>query len=84
MSEAFYLIWSNYHLAWWRAKSSGYTTDIRGAGRYSREEALSIAATARDGWRDPDRVPTELPVSMDDLPADVFASMLSFASGKGT
>lgn len=81
MNEPQYLIWSNYHRAWWRPKSAGYTTDIRGAGRYSRTEALDIAATARDGWRDPDQAPTELPISMNDLPADVFASMLAVASG---
>jgi hypothetical protein len=80
MSEGLYVIWSNYHRAWWRPNSAGYTTDIRGAGRYSRADALSIVAAARDGWRDPDQAPTELPVAMNDLPGDVFASMLSTPS----
>lgn len=50
-SAAAYLIWSNEHRAWWRPNSRGYTVELEAAGRYSRAEAISIAANARDGWR---------------------------------
>lgn len=52
MTAALYLIWSNEHRAWWRADSLGYTIDLATAGRYPRAAAVSIAARARDGWRE--------------------------------
>lgn len=61
-----YLIWSNEHRAWWRPNSRGYTTSVIRAGRYEREEAISICALARDGW-DGGEPPSEVPV----LEADV-------------
>lgn len=45
-----YVVWSNEHRAWWGPNRCGYTLSIAKAGRYSREEALSIAR-GRDGWR---------------------------------
>ena len=45
-----YLIWSNEHGAWWRSNRCGYTTILAIAGRYTREEAISICARARDGF----------------------------------
>ena len=62
-----YLIWSNEHRAWWGANRSGYTVEFSAAGWYSRDEAMTICRTARDGWGTCD-VPTELPVSLADLP----------------
>ena len=56
-----YLIWSTVHQAWWREKSAGYTTEISEAGRYTNDKALSICASARDGWLS-HRIPTEIPV----------------------
>lgn len=67
-----YLVWSNQHRAWWRPYSAGYTTHVHAAGRYSREEAMSISSTSRDGWRRPEDVPEELAIAERDLPA--FAS----------
>lgn len=61
-----YLIWSNEHRAWWRAKSRGYTMMLQSAGRYSREEAISICANARDGWNSKS-IPSEIPVRLDDV-----------------
>lgn len=55
-----YLIWSNEHRAWWRPASLGYTTNIRGAGRYTREQAMGICARAIPGMRD--EIPPEIPV----------------------
>lgn len=61
-----YLIWSNEHHAWWRPESRGYTLDVDGAGRYTREETISICAHARDGWGSKS-VPSEIPVSEKDV-----------------
>ena len=63
MSE--YLIWSNEHAAWWRPESAGYTIHVAAAGRYPRSEAISICASARNGWRDVG-VPSEIPVRLED------------------
>ena len=56
-----YIIWSNYHRMWWGPNRSGYANTIARAGRYTRDEALQIAASARDGW-DFDGMPSEIPV----------------------
>jgi hypothetical protein len=60
-----YLIWSNEHRLWWRADSCGYTSDINDAGWYTRDEAISICATARDGWRN-GFAPPEMPILASD------------------
>lgn len=78
--SAEYLVWSNEHRAWWRPDRKGYTHDVRHAGRYSRFDAIQISGTARTGWTDPSRLPDELAISMNDLPADIFAAMISFTS----
>jgi len=44
--EATYLIWSNQHSMWWRARRSGYTQRIEEAGRYSLGEARDIVRMA--------------------------------------
>ena len=41
-----YLIWSNEHRAWWGVARWGYVRDVDVAGRYSREEAISICQDA--------------------------------------
>lgn len=73
MNDELYLIWSHEHGAWWRCASDGYTTRIENAGRYTREEAISICANARDGFSAKD-VPTEIPVreidALECLPID--------------
>lgn len=40
-------IWSDYHKAWWRANSSGYTPFRADAGIYSAEEADRISSRDR-------------------------------------
>lgn len=70
-----WLVFSNQNRAWWRANSSGYTTDIRGAGRYTRDEAISISATSRDGWRDPGDLPCEMAIPIDALPEKIRAAL---------
>jgi len=42
---------------WWRPKRSGYTNDVAEAGRYTQEEADSIASTRGD----------DFPVSLADI-----------------
>lgn len=66
-NDAKYLIWSNEHVAWLRSDRCGYTKHFDAAGRYSRAEAISICASARDGWCSC-VIPSEIPV----LEADVL------------
>ena len=40
-------IWSNEHMAWWRADKRGYSQDISDAGVYSYVEAVAICIQAR-------------------------------------
>lgn len=75
MSDEQYLVWSNQHRAWWRPNSAGYTRDVRAAGRYTRAEAIDISGTARDGWKDPAKIPDELAINIQDMPPDIFAAM---------
>jgi hypothetical protein len=67
-----YLVWSNEHNAWWRHNRQGYTPHLGNAGRYTREEAITICALSRDGW-DGKRVPSEIPVSEEDIRACIVA-----------
>lgn len=69
-----YLVWSNEHKAWWGHNRHGYVPDIRGAGIYYRDEALSIVerATVASKWRRP---PNEIPVRIEDLPEDAQAAV---------
>jgi hypothetical protein len=76
ITEARYLVWSNEHHAWWRANSAGYARSILEAGVYSRDEALAIARTARDGW-DVNRAPDEIAVALADIPAEIRAALQS-------
>ena len=69
MSEP-YLIWSRQRSAWWRPNSAGYTQDVRNAGLYSKDEAIDISFTARDGWLDPVQPPTELAIPLSSIPED--------------
>lgn len=61
-----YLIWSNEHRAWWRPKRAGYTARVDEAGIYKADEAITICALGRDGWRG-DQVPYEIPVRLSDV-----------------
>lgn len=68
-----YLVWSNQHRAWWRANSRGYTNDVRSAGLYDREEAISISGQGRDGWLEPKKAPDELAIPLSALPKNIRA-----------
>ncbi len=61
-----YLIWSHEHSAWWRPQRAGYVTDYKHAGFYSRYEALTVCATARDGVQ-PGKPFNEVPVLLEDV-----------------
>lgn len=74
-----YVVWSHEHSAWWRPNSAGYCRDVREAGIYSREEALSISHRGRDGWR-PEDMPDELPVRVSDLPEFARAALKDTSS----
>lgn len=63
-----YLVWSNYHSAWWGPNRSGYCGSIEHAGRYSRDAALAICKGARGG-REFHGNPTEVPVLLEDARA---------------
>jgi len=59
-----YVVWSTLRNAFWRADSAGYTSQLAQAGRYSREEAISIAAGTRDGYASK-MIPDEVPIRLD-------------------
>lgn len=44
-----YLIWSNEHVAWWKAGGFGYTKRLHETRRYSRDEAIAICTKAMPG-----------------------------------
>jgi hypothetical protein len=46
MSKTLFLIWSYEHNAWWAPGRSGYTSDLRKAGRYTEAEAQEICLQA--------------------------------------
>jgi hypothetical protein len=41
-----YLIWSNEHRAWWGPDHCGYSVGLQKAGRYTRDQAISISRTS--------------------------------------
>lgn len=57
MSEK-YLLWSNKHGMWWRARESGYTHDDRHAGMYTRFAASRICLQSSYGWAQDTPAPT--------------------------
>ena len=44
-----YLVFSVEHQRWWRPGACGYTAKLSEAGRYTRESALRICASAIPG-----------------------------------
>jgi len=44
-----FIVWSNEHRAFWREGFAGYTSDVRQAGVYSRDQAVGIAEKAAPG-----------------------------------
>ena len=83
MSDGKYLVWSNEHRCWWRPNSAGYTLHVKSAGRYSREEALSIARGSRRGWVE-GRAPDEMAIAERDvLDAACLADPVSTPSNPG-
>lgn len=47
LSAPTWLVWSNEHRAWWAADEKGYSWSVEGAGRYTLEKAIEIAAERR-------------------------------------
>lgn len=37
-----YYIWSYEHNAWWKPDRRGYVVDLKGAGKYTKQEAKEI------------------------------------------
>jgi hypothetical protein len=58
-----WVVWSNYHLAWWGPEQSGYTPSLLGAGVYTEAEARHIAATRS---REPNAPPPEVAIPLRD------------------
>ncbi len=64
--EPLYLIWSHEHSGWWRDNRRGYTPTLKGAGIYTRKEALDVCRRAR--LCNPADGPfNELPVALSDV-----------------
>ena len=63
-----WMVWSIEQSAWWGPNSAGYTKDVRQAGLYTKEDALSICREARMGWTYYDEPPTEIAVPVTIVP----------------
>lgn len=74
-NAAKYVIWSNEHSAWWAPNRNGYQWRLADAGLYTRREALEIVRGATWGqWRS-HKPPHEVPICVDDLPAEARATL---------
>lgn len=63
--ERNYLVWSNEHSSWWGPNHNDYVTTVKEAGRYTRDEALSICISAMPG-RFGSEPMHEIPVLLED------------------
>lgn len=61
-----YLVWSNEHGAWWKAGGWGYSTGLRNAGHFTRDEAIQICRQALHSAVHIGSV-AEVPVRLDDV-----------------
>lgn len=64
-----YLVWSNYHNAWWGPDNAGYRNDVWKAGRYSEQDAL--AACRGRSW-EPGQPPPEVIVEAPESGRETF------------
>jgi hypothetical protein len=74
-NEEIYLIWSNEHRAWWKPGRMGYTTGLRGAGRYTRQQAIAICREAIPSASHVGAV-AEIPVKMKDVKDVIDGALL--------
>lgn len=74
MTDAYY-IWSNEHEAWWGPGRMGYVKGLRGAGRYSRDEALAICRDALPTAMHIRRI-SEIPVRVEDVRVFMDGAMI--------
>lgn len=75
-----YLVWSNEHKVWWGKDQRGYTSIIANAGRYSRDEALSIARKRDGGWHVGKGNPDEIAIPEQDA-IDQYADITRAQGG---
>jgi hypothetical protein len=75
--EQKYLIWSEEHLAWWKADQSGYTRSIFWAGRFTQDEARFIVKAANE-FLDPNAKP---PLNEIAIPDPLVPSVFSLFIG---
>jgi hypothetical protein len=66
MSEEIYLVWSNEHRGWWKPGGYGYSTGLRGAGHFSRDQAIAIRKQALPTAHHVGTI-AEIPVRLADL-----------------
>ena len=64
-AQPVYVVWSNEHRCWWGPDHCGYRANLADAGRYTRDEALSICRNARGGREFRDN-PSEVPLLLAD------------------
>lgn len=56
-ADTVWLIWSNKRGCWYRAESSGYTSDVAQAGTYTRAEAARHMSIGPKKYRDTEPFP---------------------------
>lgn len=64
-----WMIWSNYHRAFWSPNALGYTTDIATAGRWALAQGLALCRRRSVDPSDPRSNPPELLVPSPELVA---------------
>lgn len=69
--DADWLVWSNYHSAWWGPSNRGYYADIESAGRYTLEDAIKASNTRSRRVGEP---PQELVVPSPELIQRILAA----------
>ena len=62
--EGLWLIWSNYHGAWWGPDRSGYYESVHHAGRYTMDEAIKLSRNRTMMGRTPPELPVPLKAAL--------------------
>jgi hypothetical protein len=78
-----YLVWSHEHGAWWASGGYGYAKGLMGAGRFTRDQALTICRDAIPSSASLGAI-AEIPVRLADVAEFSKGQIVPMAFMKGT